>query len=93
MAVTDQIDSDGFRSNVGILLMHADSRVFLGRRHGGKGWQFPQGGVLQDEPVEAALYRELHEEIGLRPEQVELRGSTSRWLQRTTRPMPCCCGS
>lgn len=96
MAVTDQIDSDGFRSNVGILLMHADGRVFLGRRHGGKGWQFPQGGVLQDEPVEAALYRELHEEIGLRPEQVELRGSTSRWLRyrlpprlvrRDTRPL------
>ena len=61
--------------------MHGDGRVFLGRRRGGKGWQFPQGGVQQDEPVEAALYRELHEEIGLRPEQVELRGSTSRWLR------------
>jgi putative (di)nucleoside polyphosphate hydrolase len=79
--LVDQIDTEGFRSNVGILLMRDDGRVFLGRRRGGKGWQFPQGGVQRDEALEAALFRELREEIGLRPEQVELRGSTARWLR------------
>ena len=80
-AVSDQIDSDGFRSNVGILLMRHDGHVFLGRRRGGKGWQFPQGGVQRDEAVETALYRELREEIGLTREQVDLRGATARWLR------------
>ncbi|MCS6946529.1 MAG: RNA pyrophosphohydrolase [Steroidobacteraceae bacterium] len=77
----DQIDADGFRSNVGIVLMRRDRRVFLGRRKGGRGWQFPQGGVQQGERPEEALYRELLEEVGLRPHQVRLRGSTRRWLR------------
>ncbi len=79
--MVDVIDSEGFRSNVGILLMRPDGRVFLGRRRGGKGWQFPQGGVQHDEELEAALFRELHEEIGLSPSHVELRGCTSHWLR------------
>src|SRR5207302_965752 len=41
--MSDVIDSDGFRSNVGIVLMHRDE-VFLGRRTVGRRWQFPQGG-------------------------------------------------
>ena len=40
----DVIDSDGFRANVGIVLLRG-TEVFLGRRTGGKGWQFPQGGL------------------------------------------------
>ena len=63
--MTDLIDRDGFRANVGIVLMQADGTVFIGRRSGGRGWQFPQGGVRQGERTLDALYRELHEEIGL----------------------------
>ena len=63
----DQIDQDGFRANVGIILMRDDGRLFLGRRIGNRGWQFPQGGVRRGEPVEQALFRELKEEIGLDP--------------------------
>lgn len=77
----DSIDADGFRANVGIVLMHPDGQLFLGGRTGGRGWQFPQGGIRPDEDVEAALYRELNEEIGLDPADVSVLGSTSSWLR------------
>ena len=79
--MSDVIDSDGFRANVGIVLMHGASEVFLGRRAGGRGWQFPQGGVRQGEALEEAAFRELHEEIGLRRADVELLGQTQGWLR------------
>ena len=77
----DQIDADGFRANVGIILMRDDGRLFLGRRIGNRGWQFPQGGVRRGEHVEQALYRELKEEIGLDPAQVAVAASTRHWLR------------
>jgi putative (di)nucleoside polyphosphate hydrolase len=78
---TDVIDRDGFRANVGIVLMGASGQLFLGRRPGGKGWQFPQGGMRHGETAEESLYRELREEIGLTAAHVELLGSTDRWLR------------
>jgi putative (di)nucleoside polyphosphate hydrolase len=92
----DVIDRYGFRANVGIVLMHEDGRLFIGRRSGGRGWQFPQGGVRRGEKTEESLYRELHEEIGLGQDDVELIGRTERWLRyrlparyqrRNTRPL------
>ena len=79
--MTDMIDRDGFRANVGIILMDEAGRLFLGRRTGGKGWQFPQGGMRRDESAEESLFRELHEEIGLAQEDVRLLGATSHWLR------------
>jgi putative (di)nucleoside polyphosphate hydrolase len=79
--MSDVIDSDGFRANVGIILMNGESAVFLGRRSGGRGWQFPQGGVREGEALEQALYRELHEEIGLSQADVDLIGQSRRWLR------------
>ncbi len=79
--MSDVIDRDGFRANVGIVLMGDEGRLFLGRRTGGKGWQFPQGGMRQGESAEESLFRELHEEVGLAPADVELLGSTVRWLR------------
>jgi len=76
----DIIDSRGFRANVGIVLMHRTGEVFLGRRPGG-GWQFPQGGLREGEKLEEAVYRELHEEIGLTASDVELLGCNTRWLR------------
>jgi putative (di)nucleoside polyphosphate hydrolase len=79
--VSDYIDSQGFRANVGIVLMRDDGELFLGGRRDGRGWQFPQGGVLRHEHPEDALYRELREEIGLERGDVELLASTDRWLR------------
>jgi putative (di)nucleoside polyphosphate hydrolase len=76
----DIIDADGFRANVGIILMLRE-QVFLGRRSGGRGWQFPQGGVRSGEQLEEALYRELMEEIGVERDRVQLLGQTERWLR------------
>jgi putative (di)nucleoside polyphosphate hydrolase len=79
--MSDYIDRQGFRANVGIVLMRDGGELFLGGRRDGRGWQFPQGGVRRSEQVEDALYRELHEEIGLGPTDVELVASTAQWLR------------
>jgi len=77
----DVIDTQGFRANVGIILLSSAGQVFLGRRVGGRGWQFPQGGMHEGEATEEALYRELEEEIGLTRGDVEVIGQTERWLR------------
>jgi putative (di)nucleoside polyphosphate hydrolase len=79
-SVMDYYDSNGFRSNVGIILTRQDGSLLLGGRLGQTGWQFPQGGVQIDEMPEQAMYRELAEEIGLSPEDVEVLGQTQEWL-------------
>ncbi|MBS0376547.1 MAG: RNA pyrophosphohydrolase [Proteobacteria bacterium] len=79
--MSDWIDADGYRANVGIVLMRDDGRVFLGGRTGGRGWQFPQGGIQPEEPFADALYRELNEEVGLGARDVEYVGETREWLR------------
>jgi putative (di)nucleoside polyphosphate hydrolase len=79
--VTAVIDSEGFRANVGIILCNRERRLFWGRRIGQNAWQFPQGGIKPDETPLEAMYRELEEEVGLKPQHVEVLGSTSRWLR------------
>lgn len=75
------IDAEGFRANVGIILCHADGKLFWARRVGGRaGWQFPQGGMQPGETPEQALYRELAEEVGLGPEQVQVLAESRDWL-------------
>jgi len=81
MEPADQIDSDGFRANVGIILTDGDGRLLIAGRAGRSGWQFPQGGVLQGESLEAALFRELEEEVGLAAADVDLLGKTESWLR------------
>lgn len=75
------IDLDGYRLNVGIILMRDDGRVFWGRRVNRDGWQFPQGGMNTDETPLEAMYRELEEETGLHPEHVDVLGATPGWLR------------
>lgn len=78
---SDSIDAEGYRANVGIILANADSRLLLAGRVGSKGWQFPQGGVNENESAEDAMFRELHEEVGLDGADVEILGATEDWLR------------
>lgn len=75
------IDPDGYRPNVGIVLMNSENLVFWAQRANNDGWQFPQGGMNTDETPVEAMYRELKEETGLYPEHVDLLGSTPGWLR------------
>lgn len=75
------IDSDGYRPNVGIILTNVSGKVLWARRIGQDAWQFPQGGIRQHETPVEALYRELHEEVGLDPEDVEIVACTRGWLK------------
>ena len=75
------IDKDGFRPNVGIIICNDNNRLFWGRRVGQDAWQFPQGGIQEKESPEEAMFRELEEEVGLKPHQVEVLGSTENWLR------------
>ena len=75
------IDRDGYRPNVAIVLCNWKNEVFWGKRVKEHSWQFPQGGMKPRETPEAAMYRELKEEVGLNPQHVRILGRTREWLR------------
>ncbi len=75
------LDREGYRPNVGIILVNHKNEVFWGKRIREKSWQFPQGGVKYGETPTQAVYRELYEELGLKPEHVQILGRTRNWLR------------
>jgi len=65
----------GYRPCVGVMLVNADGKVFVGRRidnKEGDWWQMPQGGVDEGEDLRDAALRELAEETGARAEHVTI---------------------
>jgi len=75
------IDRDGYRANVGIVITNEKKQILLAKRYKQDAWQLPQGGIDRGETELEALYRELEEEVGLGPDQVELIAKTPKWLR------------
>lgn len=75
------LDREGFRPNVGIILLNSQNEVWWGKRVREHSWQFPQGGIKYGETPEQAMFRELEEEVGLRAEHVKIIGRTRDWLR------------
>ena len=66
-----------YRPCVGVMLVNADGKAFVGRRidnKEGDWWQMPQGGVDDGEDVTDAARRELAEETGITPENIAIIG-------------------
>jgi putative (di)nucleoside polyphosphate hydrolase len=74
------IDIDGFRFNIGIIVANNNNRLLWARRIRQNGWQFPQGGLQDNETPEQALFRELYEELGLLEADVKILSCTRDWL-------------
>ena len=77
----DTIDAEGYRANVGIIICNDSRELLWARRAGQGGWQFPQGGIREDESPREAMYRELREEVGLEPDDVEILATTRDWCR------------
>ena len=79
--MVDIIDKNGYRANVGIVLMNRQKELFFAKRRYQSGWQFPQGGIHLGETPENAMYRELLEETGLTENDIELLSESNNWYQ------------
>lgn len=94
------IDKDGYRLNVGIIVMNEKGQVLLAERLKQEGaWQFPQGGIDEGESPKQAMYRELLEELGLKENDIEVFAESEEWLSydipkqyRRYRTKPLCVG-
>ena len=70
-----------FRAGVGAVIINESGQVLgLERKHILGAWQFPQGGLKQDEAPLDAVVREVLEETGIEEGNLELLASSSRWL-------------
>lgn len=74
-------DEQGYRFNVGVVIVNDHGQAFWGKRRGQDSWQFPQGGVNAGESAEQAMLRELYEETGLKREHIDILAETNSWLK------------
>jgi putative (di)nucleoside polyphosphate hydrolase len=75
--MTDAYAHLPYRPCAGIMLKNPQGLIFVGQRLDGSGvsseaWQMPQGGVDDGEEAEMAALRELGEETGIAPHQVDI---------------------
>lgn len=75
-----------YRPCVGLMLINAEGKVFVGRRidQTVEGWQMPQGGIDKGETPEQAALRELKEEIGT--DKAQIVRSLDGWLNYNLPP-------
>jgi putative (di)nucleoside polyphosphate hydrolase len=72
-----------YRPCVGVMLVNTAGQAFVGQRidnREGDFWQMPQGGIDHNEDLQTAALRELHEETGVRENQVTLLAQTREEL-------------
>ena len=85
---TDRIhinpDNIVYRKGVGLMILNADHKVWVGKRHDTKNligphtWQMPQGGIDSTETPWQAALREMKEEINT--VNVRLIAETKEWI-------------
>jgi putative (di)nucleoside polyphosphate hydrolase len=63
-----------YRPAAGIMLLNAESKVFVAQRLDStlEAWQMPQGGLDEGEDAQAGALRELEEETGILPGLVQV---------------------
>jgi putative (di)nucleoside polyphosphate hydrolase len=75
-----------YRSGVGIVLLNAEGRIWIGRRFEDfvsqeyqQRWQMPQGGIDKGEDPKIAAFRELYEETGV--SSASVIAESKNWIQ------------
>ncbi len=78
----EEIQKLPYRACVGVMMINSEGLAFVGQRLDFKGvaWQMPQGGIDEGEVPQEAALRELWEETGVSPENVEVLAQTSDWV-------------
>ncbi|RIY34118.1 RNA pyrophosphohydrolase [Psittacicella hinzii] len=71
---------ENLRQGVGIIVINKEEKLWLGKLTKFPQWQFPQGGIEEGETPEQAMYRELEEETGIKPNQVKIIAESKKWL-------------
>lgn len=72
-----------YRPCVGVMLVNADGKAFVGKRidnREGDWWQMPQGGIDEGEDLRSAVLREMWEETGVTQQHVSLLAQTKEEL-------------
>ena len=92
MLTDAQIAELPYRPCVGLMLLNREGRIFAGQRldNSADAWQMPQGGIDDGETAVEAALRELGEETGIDPYEVEVLRESADWhpydLPRTLIP-------